>query len=190
LSESEDNGGQSNSQNPEDLLKPLPVRKVQASTTKFLVPQHCPLAKVHLFSPNHLRFLEVYTETLDINQALKETGMTRYQVEKSEYLKREIQFINQAAMLKHRAKSAVGRHERLMEKFEGTFDKSGDSKVKSSMASTLARMSEASLRASGEFSEKPDASGVTGVQVVINIGDSSKALESIEGTVIDVKPTE
>ena len=187
MSASEDNGEKSSEQNSEDLLKPIKARKVKPETTRFLGEKNGSLMKPHLFSPKHLQFLEIYTDTLDVEMAMKETGMTRYQVQKSEYLMRELRLINEAAMLKHRAKSALGRHERLMDKFENLFDRSGDAKVKGSAMSTLARMSEASLRASGEFSEKQEAGGITGVQVVINIGES-KTVESVEGSVIDVHP--
>lgn len=186
---SEDNGGKSKLTKT-DLLRPLSVRKVRMKVNKFLMPASRKDAVPHYFSQKQIRFLEVYSETMDIAEACKQSGMTRYQVQKSPYLNAEIQLINQAAMFKHRNTVALGRHERLMEKFEQEFDNNQyDKDYKKSVMSTLAKMSETSLKASGAFTERKENTGILGVQVVINIGDGGKKLESAQGQVIDIEPT-
>jgi hypothetical protein len=187
LNESEDNGEKSTEPSQHEMLKPLSVRKVRLKVNRFLMPASRKDVVPHYFTANQVKFLEAYAETLDIDMACERAGITKNSVKKSPYLAEEIKFINQASMFKHRAAAALGTHLRLMDKFEREFDTSWDPKVKSSMASNLAKMSEASMRASGEFSERVENTGISGVQVVINIGDG-KEVKSVEGTVIDVQP--
>lgn len=146
------------------LLEPIITRKVR----EVIITDN---AKPHLFTPRHLSFLQSYTQTLDVDEALKQSGMTRWEVEKSDYLTAEVQLINECAMYKHRAATALGRHERLMDKMEQRFDTTHDDKTRASYGSILAKMSETSLKAAGEFGEKRENNGLTGVQVIINIGD-------------------
>lgn len=168
-----------------DLSLPVSLRKVRLKVAKYggLKP-----AASHTFRPAHLKFLELYTETLDFAESCKQAGVRPASVRKSEYLMREIDLINEAAMYRHRTKSAMGTHQRLMQKFEDTFDR-GDGKLKGAMASTLARMSEANLRMAGEFSETRDSGGISGVQVVINIGGAEEpertAVLDVDATVRD-----
>lgn len=189
MSASEDTGKKRPAKIKREDLQ-LPVRKIPAASIKFLLPRADKSATPHFFTERHLRFLEAYAETLDMKTALDKSGMTRNQVTKSPYLTREVLMINQAAGMRHRNKISLGRHERLMEKFEGEFDGTYDKDYKKSMASTLARMSEASLKAAGEFTERQENTGITGVQVVINIGDGGQEVKSVEGTVIDIPAKE
>lgn len=146
------------------LLEPIITRKVR----EVIITDN---AKPHLFTPRHLSFLQSYSQTLDVDEALKISGVRRSEIEKSSYLAAEVQLINECAMYKHRAASAMGRHERLMDKIEQNFDKTHDDKTRASFGSILAKMSETSLKAAGEFGEKRENNGLTGVQVIINLGD-------------------
>lgn len=188
MSETEDTGEQSRL-TKEDLLKPLSARKVRLKVNKFLMPASRADVTPHYFTGKQVQFLEAYSETLDYQEACKKSGLSLAGVKKCPYLVEEVKRINQAAMFKHRGKSALGNHHRLMEKFEREFDnKLASAEMKKASMSTLARMSEASMRAAGEFDDKgEDAGGVTGVRVVINIAapESSEA-KPTEGSVIDV----
>lgn len=177
-----ENGGKPD--NLPDLSVPLSPRKVRLKVQKYGGLK--PAGRPHEFSGKHLKFLESYTQTLDFHESCKAAGVSPASVRKSEYLMREMDLINEAAMYKHRIASAAGTHQRLMAKFEKTFD-GGDGKLKGAMASTLARMSEASLRMAGEFDEARESSGISGVQVVINIGGTPDEPEKTG--IIDVNAT-
>lgn len=164
----------------------LPLRKVRLKVNKFLMPASKADAVPHFFNAKQVKFLEVYAETLDFERACKDSEMAPAQVKRNPYILNEIKEINQAAMFKHRGQAAKGTHLRLMDKFEKEFDNTKDVKLKSSAMSTLARMSEANMRAAGEFGDQQENTGISGVQVVINIGEPPPEPTQVEGTVIDV----
>lgn len=180
MSESADSGEKSTDPRQPNML---PVRAPRFKVNKFLSSSGKPGAAQHFFTPKHMQLLETYAETLDIEQALKKSGMTAAQVRKSVYLMEEIRLINQAAMLKHRSKAALGTHLRLMEKFEGILDdKNRDVKMRVAAMNNLARMSDSNMKAAGEYGDTPENTGITGVQVVINLGAPPES----EGPVVDV----
>ena len=179
-----DESGEKRKVSKEDLLKPLSVRKVRLKVNKFLMPASRADAVPHYFSGNQVQFLEFYSELLDVKQACEKSGMTLAQVKRCPYLAQEIKSINQAAMFKHRVKSSLGTHFRLMDKWEKEFDKPlATADMKKAAMSTLARMSEAGLRAAGEFSENVEHTGITGVNVIMNFGaDVSEVIQVVDVT--------
>lgn len=177
-----DGSGEKPKLSKSDLLKPISARKVRLKVNRFLMPANRADAVPYFFAGNQVQFLEAYAECLDVKVACEKAGMTLAQVKKCPYIAEEVKNINQAAMFKHRVKSSLGTHFRLMQKFEGEFDKPlASADMKKAAMSTLARMSEASLRAAGEFGEQVENTGISGVQVVINIGAPPP-----EGPVLDV----
>ena len=92
----------------------------------------------------------------------------------------EIQLILEAASYKHRVKSAMGTHQRLMAKFEKRFDETLDGKLEGTLASVLAKMSEASLKAEGEFSDGSQNNVGVGLQIVMNIGNPKEEPPAID----------
>jgi hypothetical protein len=146
-------------------FSPVPFRAKRVKVSRETLAGN---KKTYFFNQPQQVFLDAYSETLDFKESCKKAGLKPAAVKKNAYLIQEINYINQAAMAKHRSKAALGNHHRLMEKFENAFDK-GDSKVKSAAMGTLAKMSEASMKAAGEFVETVQNSAVSGVQVFINI---------------------
>lgn len=72
--------------------------------------------------------------------------------------------------IKLNAKSAAQKHLELMEKFEGDYDNTDlDHSNKPQFAGTLARMSDASLRATGQFNQQKQSGGVK-VEINIDLG--------------------
>jgi hypothetical protein len=174
--------GQTSPKLDNSLLAPVSMRKIRFTTTKFLEPVGSKNAAIHKFSPRHLKFLEVYAETLDYKKALRTAEMRAKDVTNSAYLLNEIKLINQAASLKHRNKSALGTHHRLMQKFEKQFD-AEYGKNKTPYASVLAKMSDTALKAAGEFTDHQENTGFAGIQVTINIGDPSPQPRTIDAQV-------
>lgn len=144
----------------------------------------------HTYSRKELIFIETYIETLDKAQALKAASMSSRQLENNKYLQEECLKLQRIIQKKHRLKIAGAKHIALMEKFEDTFDKaveSKDAKTQVGMSSTLARMSEAAMRASGEFKDAEQAHGAQ-IQVNINIGGNEEEVApTIEGEATEVK---
>lgn len=151
---------------------PLPVRNTRGQVPK-IIPEDInnKLNPVFKFNPKHLKFLDVYSETLDFSYACKESGLRRENILKNRHLAKEVEFINNMAALKYRNKVALATHQRLMEKFEDCHDSADDPKVAANYASTVARMSDANLRAAGEFHDHGTPKVGNAVQVVINIGE-------------------
>lgn len=127
---------------------------------------------VHRLSPKQIQFLQVYSSDLDFTAACKASGLKPHQVEKSPYLRQEIEYINQAASLRHRSDAmvALGNHLRIMDKVETLYDESFQEKTKVSCASTLARMSETTLKAAGVFNDDTSQGNVQAIQFVVNFG--------------------
>jgi hypothetical protein len=141
----------------------------------------------HIYTAKEIKFLDVYCDTLDKATALKEAGLKLEQVKRNKYLMNELEMLQRIAQKKHRLRMAAAKHLDLMEKFEDEFDKvkGKDNKAAVGYSSTLARMSETTLRASGEFAEKKTGSGVN-LSVNITIGGEQEPL-TVEGEVIDVE---
>jgi hypothetical protein len=115
-------------------------------------------------------FLGHYAETLDKHAALKVSGLKWHQVSKNPYMMAELERLQECAMFAHRAKSTVGNHHRLMDKFERAYDKAGDARIKQGYAGVIARMSDSAMKAAGEFGDDDGGGAFVGVQVVLNFG--------------------
>ena len=124
-----------------------------------------------------LEFLKVYAETLDKTKAAKAAGYPdSYEAMQSDKICSEMERINDAWFYENRmnAKFASGEHQRLMEKFEGQYDKTGG-KTKAQFAGVLAKMSESSLKATGKIGGNSEGGEGTRVFVQLNIGNDSSA---------------
>ena len=113
------------------------------------VPSKTEPDKVYRFNPKQRKFLEHYAATFDIGEACKVSGVRREAIYRNPYLEEEVGFIDQCANLAHRSKSALGNHHRLMRKFEKTYDTASFVEDKAKIMPTLAKMSEASMKAEG-----------------------------------------
>lgn len=151
----------------------LPVSRVKLKVK----PDNAPAE--YRFNTAQHTFLSAYAETLDMQAALKASGLRAFQVNKNPYLQAELERLHECAMFAHRAKSTVGNHQRLMAKFEQAYDRTGDARIKQGYAGVLARMSDSAMKAAGEFSEDDGTGTFVGVQVVLNFG----------GRPEDVKPS-
>ena len=161
-----------------------PLKKTRQTAPKFLRTSDSALAAPHFFSPKHVRFLEAYAETLDFKAACAAAEMRPAQVTRNPYLVNEVRLINRNLSFKYRSKTALGNHWRLMEMVEAAMVYGGQEIQRTAM-STLARMSEAAMRASGDFGDDAQVTGIQGVQVVINIGGAPPQ----EPPAIDVEAT-
>lgn len=142
--------------------------------------------KPYKFSPKHMKFLDVYSETLDFSQAKRESGLRTDVIMKNRHLSREMKYIEEMAALRYRNKVAIGTHQRLMKKFEECHDGADDPKIAATYARTLASMSDAAMRAAGEYHDHGTPKVGNAVQVVINVGKPEEA-ECIEVSAEDVQ---
>jgi hypothetical protein len=156
-------------------------------TTKDQAPVLHEKPKPHIYTAKEIKFLDVYCDTLDRVAACKASGLKLEQVKKNKYLMHELEMLMRVAQKKHRMRMAGAKHLDLMEKFEDEFDKTKgkDNKAAVGYAGVVARMSEAAMRASGEFKEETTDKGVN-VQVNIKIGGDDEP-KTIDGEIIDVE---
>lgn len=186
MSETGDSGDKSKPDKSE-LLKPLSVRKVRFKVNKFLAEKRQGYLEQHFFSQKQVKFLEAYSETLDFKTACDRSGLKPHHIRKSEYLMNEIEHINKAAHYRHRSKSTLGKFHQFMDKVEKLFDNSTNNDMRKASMSTLARLHDTALRAAGEFTEKAENTGITGVRVSINIGPEPAKPETPPEVTIDVE---
>lgn len=149
-------------------LTNVPVRRVQET-----VPSLTKKGEVYVFNGPTIKFFEAYTQSMDVEAAALAAGIdTRHRNEflSNPYVIAEIDKIQRAWSLSHRMTVgfAAGEHMRLMEKFEGQFDKE-KGKVKSSYAGTLAKMSEAVMKGVGLIGAD-NAPTVPNVSIELNLG--------------------
>lgn len=126
-----------------------------------------------------LRFLQVYTETLDLEKAWREAGYSSKRVPMNNgFVQEQMKFIEMNKRYSVQGALALENHHRLMNKFEDGYDEAvsvQDRKAAVGYSSTLARMSEASMKAAGEFDEVSRDSSHTNIQVNIGFfGDQQK----------------
>ena len=94
----------------DDLLKPVGPQSVPAKKIPAAVDNLCdPDGKPHFFTAKQMNFLKSYASSLDIEAALAEAGMRMQDVEKSDYLKTEIAYIERSACMAHRNTAAKGK---------------------------------------------------------------------------------
>lgn len=142
---------------------------------------------LHDFQAKDKLFLETYAETLDLKQALSVSGVTRERLNSKPFLLTQVDKITNLNMYSVQAKTVVGTHYRLLEKFEKDYDtakEEGDSKLQQGLASTLSRMTDTAMKASGDFAKSKEQGPLTNVQVVINMGD---APPEIPPPVVEIK---
>lgn len=177
------------SENPEtDLSKPICTRKVRTKVNRYLTPNSTAGLAPYEFTSKHIKCLEVFTKTLDEKLACAESGLTIQQIQRNEYMQNEINLIQEAASYKHRIKSAVGTHQRIMAKVEKAFDDTSDSKAKAGLASTLAKMSDTSLKVEGEFNDRSDVNAGAGIEIVLNIGGNQGTPPiDVDARVVDIE---
>jgi len=164
---------------PKDYQLPVP--------TDAAPPVHVK-PKPHIYTDKEMKFIDKYVETLDRHTALKYSGMTLTQLKKNKYVMNELMKLQNIAQKKHRLKMAGANHMGLMEKFEDLFDEaveSKDYKTAVGMSSTLARSSEAAMRASGEFKDERQEQGLN-IQVNINMGEEKPKTIEGEATTINI----
>lgn len=138
----------------------------------------------------HMDFLKSYQKDLDLDEALKNSKLSKKTViGKSNIAKaiqtqmRKIEQDHMDAMHMTTA-SAAARHWKLFNKFEKVFDE-GDVDVKTKMASPLTRMSDTALKATNNY-DYGKSIDKEGVRVEINIDLSSNAEpKDITAEVID-----
>lgn len=164
-------GEKTNLPSKAEIETPLCFRKVRRKVDRYLGQgSRKQDLQPYEFGPKHLKFMEVFTETLDHKEACKQSGLTYAQIQKNEYMMNEINLTLEAASFKHRVKAAMGTHQRLMSKFEKDYDDTGNPKMKAGLAATLAKMSEASLRSQGEFNDDKSSDNLSGLKLVFNFG--------------------
>lgn len=186
MSEMDEAGKKSDRLTKADLDRPVAVRKIRLSVPRFLATGGEKGVEPYFFKPKQHKFLEVYAETGDVKKACQESGLPLNMVKKNDYICQEMALIEKAFQVKHRVKMAMPNHQRLMSKFEKDYDNLPNMQ-KPSMASVISRMSEATLKASGEFAEERHTPVHNGVQVIINLGpEEDEGDDGFTGQVIDV----
>lgn len=154
----------------------VPARRVNPS-----VPSLKNEGEQYVMTNNAVRFLESYTQNLDEKKACQDAGIeysNRDSVIGNPHVQREMALIQRAWRYKGRltAESAAGEHMRLMEKFEDNFDSAEKHGDKAKYAGTLAKMSEASMKAT-DLIGKENHDAMPSVVVNIDMGDSSEPKE-------------
>jgi hypothetical protein len=150
-------------------------------------------------SDDEVKFLKAYAESCSVEQARKDTKLHHTKVEmftKKPAVIKEMALMQSSFRAQWRlsAAAAAGRHIQLMDKAEALLDK-GDTKALSS----LAKMSETSLKATGHF-DSGEQNMAAQVSVSINIGGDAPSELNInvgelsapvsEPELIDVTPEE
>jgi len=141
-----------------------------------------------LLTKKEFVFLEEYGKNLDKTEAAKIAGYkSANDPMQSPSICAEMEKIQSAWMYEHRmnAKYAGGEHMRLMQKFEDKYDEKGvDSDTQAKFAGVLAKMSEASLKATGRIgaNDKPGGGGNVLVQINIPGGENKKPEVVVNGS--------
>lgn len=142
-----------------------------------VVPASVPSLKkdgdVYVFKRAELDFLREYASCMDEHQALGQTGIDRRrwsEMLENPHVKNEMARIQRAWRYRSRMTQefAGGEHMRLMDKFEENYD-ALESKERPKMAGVLAKMSEATMKATGLIGADKDQAMPT-VIVNMNMG--------------------
>jgi len=146
---------------------PLPSSDVYAQVEQFY-----PLNK------KEIEFLHEYNKDLDIGRALKAAGLTKKALDthskQGQAILLEMREINEMwhRAIRMNSQAAATKHLELMEKFEADYDTADiKNQNKGSLSGTLARMSDANLKATGHYAKE---GGPSGTKVEINIDLSGK----------------
>ena len=153
------------------------------------------LQQYYPFNQKQLMFLEEYSKDLDTKRAAKAVGYKARYIEEfrnqhkalGQAMTREMQRIQRdwIKAIRLNAKSSAAKHIEIFEKIEADYD-IADLETKSKFAGTLAKLSDTSLKATGQFAQEKVNSGV---KVEVNIDLSSNDPKTIEAEVIDVEET-
>lgn len=151
--------------------------------------------EVYLFTPNQIQVLKEFQKDCDLDAALKRAGLSaKYKQPLTDptsklgqaFLKElnEIQsdFLNS---IKLNAQKAAAKHMEVFETIEEDY-KSIDTehKNKPGMAGALARMSDSTLRATGQYHQEQKNSGVK-VEINIDLGDKPQEAIDVTHEVVD-----
>lgn len=176
---------------------PKPTRKHEVGTLAKQEDEFNGLAEFFPMKPEYIIALQEYQKDLDLDRAMKAAGIS-YAVKKKlldpteerglAFLKevKEIQDQYYKAIRLNASSSAV-KHLELMAKIEADYDRADiTNQNKGSFASTLAKMSDTSLKATGQFTQENKGGGT---KVEINIDLSSNAQQDppidIKAEVVD-----
>lgn len=130
--------------------------------------------KVYVFKKHELDFLREYSVCLDEKLALSKVNVAHQrhsEILENPYVQEEMARTQRAWRYRSRMtqEQAAGEHMRLMEKFEENYDKL-ETGNKPKMAGVLAKMSEATMKATGLIGSERDQAMPT-VIVNMNMGD-------------------
>lgn len=174
---------------------PKPKKKSKPKSQLGQVSRVDIFAEVENFYPlnrEDLNFLQEYNKDLDIERALKDSGLKKSQLkpakDRGQALLLEMKNIQAAHMaaIQMNAPAAARKHLELMQKFEDDYDATDlKSQNKSGLSSTLARMSDANLKATGHYGQAERSQG-TKVEINIDLSGHNKKAEEI----IEVKADE
>lgn len=177
---------ENNGEKENNFDSPVSFRKVRTKVERYLGGSDSGL-KAYEFGPRQVKWLEVFTKTLDYKLASKESELPYPQVEKSQYMVNEIQLIMESVSYKHRSSAALPNHHRLMAKIEKDYDAAIVAR-KPAFASVLAKMSDTSLKAEGEFNDDSNNSGDNNLTIRFNFGGrESLKLDDTVNIVVDKK---
>jgi len=141
----------------------------------------------YLYSQKQQKFLEVFAETGDTKQAAQLSGYPNHRAQKNEWMVKEMEHLQKLKRYAARMVAGVAsqNHARLMQKFEEDYDKAEDWKERTQYANVLSRMSDSSMRATGEYFQPPEQGAGTNVNVIIDLG--GKDNKQIEPETINVE---
>lgn len=155
------------------------------------------LVDVYPFGREDIQFLAEFQRDLDWKRALEAAGLppTQKQINKmtdihtryGQAVMREVARIQDdwTRSIRMNAHASARKHLELMEKFEKDYDGMDlKNQNKSGLSSTLARMSDASLKATGHYGQEKQGSGLK-VEINIDLGGLSAPADPIEGEIVE-----
>mgnify|MGYP006879613821 CR=1 FL=1 len=151
------------------------------------------IVEFYPFSPQQIQALQEYQKDLDFDRACKAVGLSANakknlkdptRADGQAFLKEmmEIQKEYQVA-IKLNANSSAVKHLELLQKFEADYDTADiNNQNKGSLASTLAKMSDTSLKATGQFNNGEMGGGMK-VEINIDLGTNAPEQLDIEDAI-------
>ena len=176
---------------PQSQKKNLPASQKQGGSLPQSEDAFGELQNFYPFGKQEIDFLREYSKDLDTERSLKAAGLKKGALdphkEQGQALLREMQETQQewTKSIRLNAPHAAKKHLELMEKFEKDYDSTDlKSANKSGLSGTLARMSDASLKATGHYGQER-AGGGTKVEINIDLSAGQETKEpdiKIEGS--------
>lgn len=138
-----------------------------------------PYTSIQGFTLMQLKALEEYAKDLDMVRACREAGYKNpkrqaHMFGKNDKIKAEMQVIHDVwrSSLRMTSKHAAARHISLMDKFESDYDRFDETvSIKGQLASTLGKMSDSYLRATGTYGERESSGGGVVVNIDLSAGE-------------------